>query len=306
MVIDSHYHYMRLPNDETAAREMAAGLLLDAERAGIKKSVDEAFPILRDYMDDLECDKLVKRMDESGIGITVIVVVDNRDFGFSDEQILRFNERCANAAAKHAGRIIALAGIEPRRTEAPALLRKCITEFGMKGLKWHPDFGFYPNSEESYAVLEVASELGVPLLTHTGPLAHNKAKYAHPIHLDDIAEDFPNLNIIAAHMGDVVWRDWAALAKYKRNIYGDLAMWQFPAVVKPDLFRRNLREMLDIVGPEQVLFATDGPGFEPCVSNKDWVELIRTLSKESSDGIKFTDEEVEAILHGNAARIFKL
>jgi len=297
---------MRWPADEKIARNMVERWLLDAERTGMKKSLDEVMPVYRDYIDDSECDKLVKRMDESGIDITVIIVVDNINFGFDNERIVRINEKCATAAAKHPGRIIALAGIDPRRPGAPALFRRCIEEFSMKGLKWHPDNGYYPNSKEAYAVLEVANELGVPLLTHCGPLPASRAKYAHPIHLDDIALDFPNINIIAAHMGSIWWRDWAALAQYKKNICGDLAMWQLMVESKPDLFRRYLREILDIVGPDQILFASDGPIFEPYVSNRHWVEVIKALSTESADGIKFSDEEVKAILGGNASRIFKL
>jgi len=305
MIIDSHYHFVRLAADEKRAREMAAEFLLHAERAGIKKSVDEVMPLYRDYMDDMECDKLVKRMDESGIDVTVVVVVDNVDFGFDNDRIMRINERCANAAAKHSSRIIALAGIDPRRPDAPALFRKCIEGLNMKGLKWHPDHGYYPNSEESYAVLEVANELGVPLLTHCSPLPASRAKYSHPIYLDDVAFDFPNMDIIAAHMGNMWWRDWAALAQYKKNICGDLAMWQMMAESKPNLFRRYLREILDIVGPDQVLFSSDGPMFEPHVSNRRWVEIIKALITEGADGIKFSDGEVKAILGGNASRIFK-
>ncbi len=306
MIIDVHYHLMRLPADDEAARHVVAELLLDAERAGVKKSVDEVMPIYRDFMDDMECDKLVKRMDESGIDITVVNVVDNVDFGFDNERIMRINERCSKAEAKHPGRIIALAGIDPRRPEAPALFRKCIEEFKMKGLKWHPDNGYYPNSKESYAVLEVANALGVPLLTHCSPLPGSRSKYAHPIHLDDVALDFPNINIIAAHMGDIWWHEWAALAKYKKNICGDLAMWQLMAENRPNLFRRYLREILDIVSPDQVLFASDGPIFEPHLPNRRWVEIIKALATESVDGIKFSDEEVKAILGGNASRIFKV
>ncbi len=306
MIIDVHYHFIRLPADEKIAGAMAAGFLLEGERAGIKKSLDEIMPFYRDYMNDTECDKLVKRMDESGIDVTVINVVDNIDFGLSTERTMRINEICSKAAAKHPGRIVPLASIDPRRPDAPALFRKCIEEFKMKGLKWHPDDGFYPNSKEAYAVLEVANELGVPLLTHCGPLPHSRAKYAYPIHLDDIALDFPNLNIIAAHMGDIWWRDWAALARYKRNICGDLAMWQLMADNRLSLFRRYLREMLDIIGPDQILFASDGPVFEPHVPNRRWVQMIRNLSADSTDGLRFSEKEVEAILGGNAARIFKL
>ena len=306
MIIDVHYHFMRLPPDENIARTMTEVLLRDGERAGVKKSVDEVLPIYRDLMDDVECDKLVKRMDENGIDVTAVIIVDNVDFGLDNERVMRINEYCAKAATKHPGRLISMAGIDPRRPEAPALFRRCIEEFKMNGLKWHPDNGYYPNSKEAYAVLEVANELGVPLLTHCAPLAGSRAKYAHPIYLDDIALDFPNLDIIAAHMGNMWWREWAALAQCKKNICGDLAMWQLTAESKPGLFRRYLREILDIVGPEQTLFSTDGPVFEPHISNGRWVEIIRSLATESRDGIKFSEEEVSAILGGNAARIFKL
>ena len=307
LIIDVHYHFFpRWPVDENVARNMVEGFLLDGERAGVKKSIEEVLPVYRDIMDDLEGNKLVRRMDESGIDVTAICVVDNVDMGFDNERIMRINERCAIAAAGHPRRLITLAGIDPRRPDAPTLFRRCVEEFGMKGLKWHPDNGYYPNSPEAYAVLEVADELGVPLLTHCSPLPHSRAKYALPIHLDDVALDFPNLEIIAAHMGNMWWRDWASLAQYKKNINGDMAMWQLLARNRPHLFRRYLREIVDVVGAEQVLFGTDGPIFEAHVSNKDFVGIIKGMTEKGPDGITFSHEEISAILGGNAARIFKL
>jgi len=297
---------MRLPAGDNIARDIASGWLLDAERTGVKKSLDEMLPAYRDLMDDPDCDKLVSRMDKNGIDITVICVVDSVDYGANDDRILRVNSVCAGAAAKHPGRLLSLAGIDPRRPEAPALLRRCIEEFGMNGLKWHPDSGYYPNSPEALAVLEVLNEFGLPLLTHCSPLPRSRAKFAHPIHLDDIAFTYPDLQVIAAHMGHIWWHEWAALAQYKRNIVGDLAMWQLTAVSKPQLFRRYLREILDILGPEQVLFASDGPVFEPLISNRDWIGILKDLQNKGSDGISFTGEEIDAILGGNAARVFKL
>jgi len=306
LIIDIHYHPGPLPADENVAKSFVEWLLVDYARLGISKTVDEIMPVYRDYTDDAECDKLIRRMDQAGIDVTVILNVDSIDLGLDNASIMRRNEECSQKAAKHPRRLIALAGIDPRRPDAPALFRRCIEEFNMKGLKWHPDMGYYPNSEEAYAVLKVADELGVPLLTHCSPLAGTRAKYAHPIHLDDIALDFPNIDIIAAHMGFMWWHDWVALAQLKKNIYGDLAGWQIIAESKPHLFRRYLREILDIIGPDQVLFATDGPFMEPHVSNRRWVEIIKGLTTEGADGIKFSNEEVKAILGGNASRVFKL
>lgn len=307
MVIDTHYHYWRLPADEKAARGIVAGALEDTARNGVNGSVDEVLPVLRGLMDDPDCDKLVGRMDRDGINATVLLVMDNADIpGFTSDRLLRVNENCARAAAKHPGRLIALAGIDPRRSDAPALFRRCLTDFKMSGLKWHPDNGFYPNGKEAYALLEVAAEFGVPLVTHCGLLARSRAKYTHPIHLDDVALDFPNVPIIAAHMGHLWWHEWLAVAQYKANLYGDLSMWQLMAVSKPALFRRYLREILDVLGPEQVLFATDGPVYEPLVSNRTWIDVLRGLTVRGSDGIVFSQQEVDAMLGGNAARIFRL
>ena len=300
LIVDVHYHFFT-----QASSDLVDTINPLVERwSGIIKPRDEVMSIYEDYADDINCNKLVKRMDESGIDLTFINIVDNIDLGFDDEQILQRNKVCSQAAKMHPTRVLALAGIDPRRKDASTLVRQCIEEFGMRGLKWHPDHGYYPNSKEAYTVLEVIQELGVPLLTHCGPWRY--AKFAHPIHLDDIALDFPNIDIIAAHMGNLMWRDWAALTRHRPNIYGDLAMWQLMAVSQLSLFRRYLREILDLVGPHQLLFGTDGPVFEPHIPNKRWIELIHSLLSPNEDGIVFNPTEIDAILGGNAARIFKL
>ncbi len=137
MIIDVHYHYIPLSTSEKMGIDLIGRILEEAERAGIKKSIDQVAPLYKDYMDDIECDKLIQRMDESGVDITVINVLDFFDEGTDDEAILHLNESCARAAAKHPGRLLALADIDPRRHDAPRLFRKCIEQFNMKGLKWN-------------------------------------------------------------------------------------------------------------------------------------------------------------------------
>lgn len=306
MIIDIHYHYIRMSSGTESSNNTIKGWFELAECMGFKGSVDKYIPEVSDMVDDPECDKLVERMERNGIDRTVICYVDNFDNGSANEKIMLSNEMCAQAAAKHPDKLIALAGIDPRRPDAPALLRRCLTEFGMKGLKWHPDDGYYPNSPEAYALLKVLEEFGYPLLTHCSPLPKSRAKFALPIHLDDVAKDFPNLEIIAAHMGTLWWRDWLALAQYKKNISGDMAMWQVTATFKPALFRRYLREILDNIGPNKIIWSTDGPVFEPLISNKKYIDIMKLLTVKGKDGIVFSQEEVDAIMGGNAARIFKL
>lgn len=273
---------------------------------GVEKSLAEILPTCREYVDDGTFGKFIENMDESGVDISVLFYSDNVDDGLDDERVMKHNASCADISKRHPERIIAVASIDPRRPRAPLLFRTCLEEYGMQGLKWHPDYGYYPNSEEAYRVLEVASEFSVPLITHTGPLPHLRSKYSHPLHLDDVALDFPKLDVIAAHMGDTWWRDWASLAKYKKNIYGDLAVWQLMAESNMPKFRRTLREIIDTVGVEQILFGSDEPAFEPLVSKRRWVEILKNLPSDTSGGIRFTDDEITSILGGNAARIFNL
>ena len=306
MIVDIHYHFgIYQPLQETA-RTMAELLLPLHIRLGIIKPVEEIAASYTDIFNDIDGDKLVQRMDEAGIDVSVLLNMDYVEGGMDDSVILYQHEECARIVARHPERFIAFAGIDPRRPGAPSLLRRCIEEFDMKGLKWHPDMGYYPNSKESYEVLKVLNEFELPLLTHCSPLGGTRAKYAQPIHLDDVAIDFPNINIVAAHSGMMWWHDWVALAQFQPRLSGDLAMWQCIAESKPKIFRRHLREILDVIGHEQILFASDGPFSEPYISNKRWVDMIKDLTVEDSDGIVFSQEEVDAILGGNAARILKI
>ena len=300
MIIDVHCHYK--PSPKTSPFIHILG-----KNWGIEKQIGDIQHYFSKFLDDTNYDKFVEDMDRSGIDVSVLFFHDSIGIGENDEQVLKRNKHLANIEKRHPERIISFASIDPRRKKAPDLFRTCIEDYRLRGLKWHPDNGYYPNSPEAYRVLEVAEELDVPLLTHTGPLPPGfRSKHSHPIHLDDVALDFPKLKIIAAHMGDMWWRDWVAIAKYKKNIYGDLAMWQLMAGRELGRFRRILREIIDDVGVKQVLFASDAPALEPLVSNRRWVEILRTLPDDSSDGIKFTEKEVEAILGGNAARILNL
>ena len=125
-------------------------------RGGIQITLEEIRKRLASYAPDPRGEKLLERMGQEGIDLTVLLVVDNPQMGTSDQEILSSNRICADIAKGSGGKIISLAGIDPRRHHAPELFRRCIEEFGMRGLKWHPDYGYYPNSREAYALLAVA------------------------------------------------------------------------------------------------------------------------------------------------------
>jgi len=96
------------------------------------------------------------------------------------------------------------------------------------------------------------------------------------------------------------------IAEFRRNLYGDLAMWQIIATANYDRFCRELRDILDIAGVDSVLFGTDGPGFDAMVPNDRFIQMLRDLPKKAPYGVKFTQTEVDRILGENARKVFNL
>jgi predicted TIM-barrel fold metal-dependent hydrolase len=307
MIIDAHYHLMPRVNRETAehlaehavraARIM--GRAVDPE-AMVQKAL-ETWP-------DPAGDRLMTVMESAGIDVTVICMVDDvRNQQLTAEGIQKGNRIVGEVAARYPGRVVALAGVDPRRPEAADLLKQCFEEFGVRGLKYHPDYGYDPCGARSYAVLQVLAQHRGILLTHTGPLMPpSRCRLSDPMLLADLAVDFPEVPVIAAHMGGVDWRPWAGLAAHQPNLYGDLAMWDVYAFGHYPLFCRELRDILDYAGPSKVLFGTDNPIFNTIEPTKNWIQLIRDLPENAADGIRFTPSEVSGILGGNAARILGL
>ena len=304
MIVDVHYHMIPMMPEE-----MIEGVLEDPIRMlrimGRKVDLPALLEKARAMWGDPEGDKLIASMEEEGVDFTVICAVDNADNEvFTPELVEWQNKTVAEVARKHPDRVMALAGVDPRRENAPDLLRQAFEEFGMSGLKYHADYGYDPCGPESYRLLEIVQKNNGILLTHTSPLRPpSRAKFADPSLLADIGVDFPDLKVIAAHMGMIDWRPWAALATHHPNLYGDLAMWDVYAFGRYELFCRELRDLIDFVGVEKVLFATDNPIAQVVRTTRDWIALIRDLPTNAPSGIRFTEEEVDAILGGNAVSL---
>jgi uncharacterized protein len=307
MIIDTHYHLMPVVTEEMAAS--MAKYAMGAARIMGKRITPEA--IIKKALEtwaDPTGERLIALMDEAGIDLTVICMVDHAGIPqLTPERIQKANRIVGDVARRYPKRVMALAGVDPRRTEAPDMLKRCFDEFGVRGLKYHPDYGYDPVSPESYKVLEVLADRKGILLTHTGPLPPtSRCKFAEPRLLADLAVDFPELKVIAAHMGAIEWRSWANLAAHQPNLYGDLAMWDVHAFGHYELFCRELRDILDYAGSNKVLFGTDNPIYNTIEPTRNWIRLLKDLPANAPQGIKFTEEEVTAILGGNAAKILGL
>jgi predicted TIM-barrel fold metal-dependent hydrolase len=256
---------------------------------------------------DPEGEALIADMEANGIDKTVLLPMDYWIlFGEPKVSLEGQLKAYSSLQRKYPDKIIAFATVDPRRPDAVDQVDRATSEWGLKGLNLYPQTGFYVNEPATYRVLEKASELSLPVTCHTGQLgaAPLRGKYGDPIHLDDLVQDFPDLKITAGHMAFGWHEQLFYLAGLKYNLATDVSAWQDVARGNFRKFCEVLRQALDRLGPDRVLFGTDNPFVAALMSTKDYAELIRGLPHSAPDGIAFTEAEVTAILGENAAKLY--
>ncbi len=208
------------------------------------------------------------------------------------------NEEIAAAAAANDDVLIPFASVDPHRHNALSEVRRMIADYHVRGFKFHPNVqAFFPNDRAFYPLYEAIEEAGLPALFHTGHSGIGtglpggggiRLKYSNPMHVDDVAVDFPNLNIVLAHPS-FPWQDEAiSVALHKRQVYIDLSGWS------PKYFPENLIRYANTQLRDRVLFGSDFPLITP----------DRWLADFEQAGFK--DEVKPLILKENAARLLGL
>ncbi len=308
MIIDSHCHIIDMDWYPDAwwngiARSIAPTVKI---KFGMELTPQQIIDKILSTMMDPTGENLIKEMDRSGIDMTVVCVLDyGLPFGEAKVSIEEQNQIHSEFQKKYPNRILAFASVDPNRPDAVKLIRKCFNEWDMSGLKLHPATGFYPNSKETYKILDVAKEFKKPVLSHTGQMVLPfRSKYCDPIYLDDVCVDYPDLWVQAAHMG-FGWRhELFHMGSTRPNLIVDFSGWQIMAEENYLEFCSTLRLCLDEFTAERVLWGTDNPYLRGAMADKKWVNIIKRLPTKAPEGIKFTQEEVDLMLGGNAQRIF--
>jgi predicted TIM-barrel fold metal-dependent hydrolase len=137
-----------------------------------------------------------------------------------------------------------------------------VKERGAKIFKFYPPEDTFINDPDLWPFYRVAEELGIVLDIHTGFswVPPGKSKYAVPILLDDVARDFPELRIVAFHMGYPYCDDLNMVAMGHPNIYLSLSLLVPWALSAPRKFAKIIGEALRFAGPERIIWGTDYAG----------------------------------------------
>jgi predicted TIM-barrel fold metal-dependent hydrolase len=247
----------------------------------------------------LPVEEYIKLMDEVGVEKVVILGTDYGKLGdkhqsnFTDEDVADFVKH-------HPDRFIGFTAAHPERSEKNNLERidRAVNELGLKGIKINPHAGFYPNDERLYPVYQKATDLGIPVMVHTGlkaPVEGMRVKFCQPIYLDDVTVDFPDMTLIIAHAGYPWVEETILVGLYNGNVYVDIStLNQIEGVMGFKILFPTLRKLISSLGVNRVLFGSDGVFI-----------MEETIQKiKSADFI--SDSDKEKILGENAKKVLNL
>jgi uncharacterized protein len=178
------------------------------------------------------------------------------------------NEEILELAAAERDVLIPFVSVDPHRgAEGLEMARRLIADHDVRGFKFHPNLqAFFPDDRMAYPLYELIAEHRLPAVFHTGQTAAGSGqrggggvllKYSNPIHLDQVAADFPEMPIVMAHPS-VPWQDEAlSIAVHKPQVHIDLSGWS------PKYFPPQLVQYANTLLRNKVLFGTDYPALTP-------------------------------------------
>ena len=203
----------------------------------------------------------------------------------------------AAMVAAHPDVFYGFGSIDPARGAGAVAGVHSTARLGLIGLAFHPiGQGFDPSSHHAFSVYEAAAEHDLICLFHTGYSRLGsgmpggtglRLSHGAPAAVDEVAANFPDLQIVIAHLGRL-WRDEAvAVAAHKSNVWLNL-VGSKPGECMPDLD------------------ALAGPDFDRYLFGSDW--CLASLDDALAEwGPGSVDEGVRRrVLHQNAERLLGL
>lgn len=203
------------------------------------------------------------------------------------------NDHVADLERNYPEKFVGIAGIDPtNRVEAMREIERSIKDLGLKGI--HFDHGhmqppWLANDKRLYPLYGQAEDMGICVLLQVGYFAGPDLIHSSPIPIEEVAKDFPNLQIVCAHgcFGHVA--EVIAIAMKRPNV------WVSPD--GPYLFMPGASMYIEAANGalrDRFLFGTAYPFAELVPMTKRWLEA------------PFTEAVRDKVFYQNAVRLLKL
>ena len=235
---------------------------------------------------DVPLSSTIGAMNEAGVGLGLIAA------WWGPQGPLIENDEVASFVRQHPSRLVGVASVDlAKPMDAVRELRRCVRDLRFQGLRIVPWlWGLPPDDRRYYPLYVECIELDIPVclqVGHTGPLRSSETGRPIP-YLENVALDFPELRIVAGHIGAPWTQEIISLATKFPNLYIDTSAY------KATRYPADFVEFLRGRGSKKVMFGTNYP------------MLTASACLEGIESLGLTDKAEQLFLSGNAQRVFKL
>jgi predicted TIM-barrel fold metal-dependent hydrolase len=263
MIIDAHTHIHLDPGEPG---QTALDLLASMDAAGIETSAVFAAPI-----NQLTTEKVLEEIEP------------------------------------HAGRLFAVGSVSPLLKgydRAPWIVEEWLASGKIRALKFYTGYEhFYPADPRLRIFLSMLVKHDRPVIFHSGDLYDKipgaKLKYSHPLAVDELAAELPDLKIIIAHLGSPWALDAAQVCYKNKHVYADCSGFTYGAFDEKQQRRftrmwETFDEICEGQAADKILFGSDWP-----ISDmRSYTSVVRACAGDAASA--------EKIFAGNARKVFGL
>ncbi len=220
-----------------------------------------------------------KKLKEWGVDYGVLLPIATKPT--QQEKINRW------AIRHNRGNLICFGTVHPDHHDKENELER-LSAAGIKGIKLHPDYqGHYMFDEQMEEIYAKCEELGLMVILHMGYDPYSvKERHAMPCDLAKMAEKYPSLKFIGAHMGGM--NNWESVIYYLKgadNVWLDTAFCN--EFMSDEMFLR----LVEAFGEDKILFGSDLP----------WSTSLK--EQELIKRAKISDSAKEKIFYKNAVKL---
>lgn len=280
-------------------------IILRVTPAGAVRNLEALPAELRtpSVLNPLTPQQVLDRMDRYGISQSIIPARKYGEaWGLSYEAVRDF-------VAAAPTRLFATAGISPlAKMDGVRRFEEAVRDFGFIGAHAYTSWARVPIDHRLwYPYFAKAEELEVPFQIEIMG-GKTRASGGRPVYLDQVAEDFPDLKLVATHTGYPWERDLIGICEFRPNVYigYDTLM---PHLWAPELIAyardenfagRNVRRMYR-GGPRVAVLPSDRILFGTNYLSMD----IDTVFDEVADH-GFSDDVLSKLYTTNARKLYGL
>lgn len=242
----------------------------------------------------VEVPDLITRLQEASIEMAFLLATKAGP-AWDPESARTPYEAVAAVVEQHPDQFVGIAGVDPTEgMDGVRELQYLVEDRGFKGAHLYPHwFDLAPDDARYYPFYSKCCELNIPIQIQVGHCLKYTPKrrlrsVGHPMTLDTVASDFPELKIIGIHTGWPWVEEMISVAWKHPNVYIGTDAFA------PKYLPEPLIHFLNSWGREKVMFGTDFP------------VIAFDRARREIDDLELRSESKEMFLRSNAARVYEL